>query len=193
MREYLLENYDLIVSIFLAIISLLFGYFRTRSCKKKIKEVKEDMKFKTYSSAVESESPKQEFQETIPDYVLNESTNELERLAVDKNVQAIIQSYIDTALERALERFLPGQEIKEVDDIVERYNESQLDLAELGSAFDKAEEYRQQFGLGDDCSVSDIFAKLSEFSESLKGKIATYNKGGAENAVSEKGTDEKKE
>ncbi len=193
MREYLLENYDLIVSIILAIISLLFGYFRTRSCKKKIKEVKEDMKFKTYNSAVESESLKQEFKETIPDYVLNESTNELERLAVDKNVQAIIQSYIDTALDRALERFLPGQDVKEVDDIVERYNESQLDLAELGSAFDKAEEYRQQFGLGDDCSVSDIFAKLSEFSESLKGKIATYNKGGDNNEVSEKGSNETKE
>lgn len=193
MREYLLENYDVVVSVVLAIISLLFGYFRTRSCKKKLKEVKNSMKFKTYNLSVETPTPKQEFSETIPDYVLNESTNELERLAVDKNVQAIIQSYIDTALDRALERFLPNQEVKEVDDIVERYNESQLDLAELGSAFDKAEEYRQQFGLGDDCSVSDIFAKLSEFSENLKGKIATYNKGGSENAVSEKGADEKKE
>ena len=184
MREYLLENYDLVVSILLGILSLLFGFFRTHKIKKEVNE----LKFKTIDTV---EPVSQSFTETKPAYVLNSSTNELERLAVDENVQVKIQSFLETAIERALERFLPN-DVVEVDDIAERYNQSQLDLSELGKAYDMAESYREKFGLSDDCSVDDIFAKLSAYSEDLKTRIAK-SKEVKSDEVSEKDAEHKKE
>lgn len=125
------------------------------------------IKYKT-AEAVQAELAKgQEFSETIKDYILDPVTNELEESPVPKNVQAEIQSYIDVALDRALEKFLP-QVATEVDDVEDNYTAVAQDLASMGDAFDLAEEYREKLGLGADVSVADIFAKVAERAETLK-------------------------
>ena len=121
------------------------------------------MKFKTANDTREPVT--QQFSETIPDYTLNTRTNELERLPVDKDIQAYIDSYIDCALDKILERFLPITPPTDAQFI--ELEQMQTDLAQAGELFDLAEEYRDKFNLDDSLSVSQIFEYVQQESDKL--------------------------
>ena len=102
---------------------------------------------------------KQKFSEYVDDYVYNPDTKHLEPLP-PKNIQAEIQSYIDCALERALERFLP-HDVEKRDDVVD-YGEAVEDLASLGNAMAIVEDYREKLNLPDNYSMAQIYGAVSE-------------------------------
>lgn len=184
---------DLIIEIVFgvsALLAFLITFIRTGSISKSIKNLKEvqDLKYQTQEDRVQ---PSQSFSETVPDYVLNPSSNELERLPVDKNIQEYIQSFVDTALANALERFLP-KVISEDDDTVESYADKQADLGSLADAMDIAEEYREKYNLPDSYSMADIYSFVDQQASAIKSKLADLNKpkGGVEDGPSSQKTSE---
>lgn len=170
-----LENNLQIVSAALfslaGIVLFFVNYLRTGKIDKELTEFinkeLEIMKFKTANDTCQIVS--QTFSDTIPDYKLNPKTNELERLPIDKNIQAYIDSYIDCALDRILDRFLPAEQ--PTDQQFVELEQMQLDLAQAGEMFDLAEEYREKFGLSDDLSVSQIFDRVQQESDKLAKDI----------------------
>lgn len=166
-----LENNLQIVSAALfslaGIVLFFVNYLRTGKIDKELTEfINKELEIMKFKTANDSREPvAQQFSETIPDYTLNTRTNELERLPVDKDIQAYIDSYIDCALDKILERFLPitpptDQQFVELEQM-------QTDLAQAGELFDLAEEYREKFNLDDNMSVSQIFEYVQQESDKL--------------------------
>lgn len=148
------------------ILFTIVNFFRTgrlnNSAKSFIKECFDNLKNKDYS---------QSFSETITDYILNPQTNELEESPIPKNVQAYIQSYVDTALNNVLDRFLPQQIIQD-DDGVADFTQYTQDLASFGAVLDMAEDYREKFGLDEKMSAQDIFKYVQSKADNLKEKLS---------------------
>lgn len=132
------------------------------------------IKIKTAAEIYDSERKAVEFSPLVDDYMLNEETNELEVLPTKKDIQAYIQSFEKCALDNILDAFLPG-ETAESDDVRD-YTKTRFDLADVGEAFEKAEDYRERLGLGDDLSVAEVFKKMQEYANTLKSKIDESNK-----------------
>lgn len=172
--EFLENNFQILLAGFFSFAGLVLffvNYLRTGKIDKELtdfinKEV-QTLKFKTPNTATTIVA--QKFSESIPDYRLNPATNELERLPIDKNIQAYIDSYIDCALDRILDKFLPAEQ--PTDQQFVELEQMQLDLAQAGEMFDLAEEYREKFGLPDDLSVSQVFERVQQESDKLAKDI----------------------
>ena len=153
--DFLKEYGGVIFAAVQVMLSLaIYGKFSNNFLKQFLKEVDilYHRKIEDAEQAIPSVS--QSFSETRPSYVLNESTNELERLPSDEDVQAKIDSILSTALERILDRYLP-QDVQESDEIAD-YAAVRADLSELGEMYERAEEYRERYGLPDAMSVNDV-------------------------------------
>lgn len=166
-----------IAVLVLSCLAFLITFVRTGSLKKAIKNFSEVnmVKYRTMATREKTAPSPQEFSEFEDDYVLNPDTNELEKLPIQKNIQAKIDSYLECALEKALERFLP-QNVSEVDDVREDYSKSVEDLGSLGAAMEAAEEYRERFNLPDNYSLSDIYDFVDKHAKELKVKLSEFNK-----------------
>lgn len=155
------------------VIAFLITLIRTGSIKKSINSFIEvfEMKYKTVDDKKSSDF-KQSFSKLVDDYIYNPDTKLLEVLPSKKDLQAYINSHLDCALERALEKFLPN--VVNVDDsVVEDYSRSKEDLAVLAQSMELAEDYRDKFGLSDNCSVADIYAKIDEYAKNLKVHLSS--------------------
>lgn len=165
----LADNLDIVLSCVVGLLCFMVTLFRTGSVKKsiqKLKEYEEMVKYKVAEKQVEKPVKGQEFSETIDDYILDPVTNELEKSPVPKNVQAYIQSSVDIALERALEKFMP--DVVSSDDVPQQYEAMSQDLAAMGDAFELAEVYRERFGLDPKLSVSQVFSEVQKRADLLK-------------------------
>lgn len=178
--EYGSRIFDFVVYI-LGIVFFIITFKRTGNFKKSLQSLKEydDMiKYHTAATraALEEKTPTQQsFTETVKDYILDPSTNELQESPIEKNVQDYIDSHIDIALDRALQKFCPPDVVDE-DDVIADYTNSREDLAVIAEAMDVAEEYRERFGLSDKLSISQIYAEVNKRSEDLKAKLYKTNK-----------------
>lgn len=193
--QFSVFGYDLTLSELIALgCSLFLTVFyavKTRGLKNIIKEVVEYMKkykFKTESSVEETKG--QDFSSTKPVYRLNKATNELEKTDEKVDLQEIINSGIELALDHALDRLLP--KIQEAQDV------AQLDLMREDLDFametcNRAEEYREKFNLDSKLSVQDIFAHVAKQAEILDAKIKQAQSTKKEGVENEKKTDEEKE
>lgn len=151
---------------FLPFFNVIFiGLFGLKICRVN----KGENMYKTYDSARNSKIA-QTFSETIDDYVLNPETDRLEKLEIPINIQEKIQSYAEFALDRALDRFLPTED-HTADDVVESYQQHQMDLSVLGEAMDLAESYREEFSLPDNYSIAQIYAEVEKKATDLRKEI----------------------
>lgn len=160
----------------LAFIAFIITFVRTGSVKKSLRDFKEvfEVKYRTFDTRDKTAPKPTEFSPYVDDYVLNPDTNELEKLPNPKNIQAKIDSYIECALDRSLEKFMPNV-VSEIDDVSEQYSRSREDLASVGEAMEIAEEYRDKFGLSDNASIADIYSELDKHSRVLKDKLSKFN------------------
>lgn len=170
------ENYgDIIFSLLFSVVSVVcffVTFLRTGSVKKSLCEVRELIKFKT--SLTEQAPKAQEFTSEVKDYVLNPVTNELEELEIPKNVQEYIQSFVNVALDRALERFMP-KDVQE-SDVVCDYAQASTDLSVLAESLEVAEAYREKLGLPDTYSIAQIYEAVDVEAKRLKGEIDKIHK-----------------
>ncbi|UPW41912.1 hypothetical protein [Dipodfec virus RodF1_74] len=109
----------------------------------------------------------QTFTRYVKQYRLNKVTDELEEIEPLDIVQ-LIQSSLDTCLSASLSRLMPEQP---EDSAVVMLDTVRDDLDDLAQSLDIAEEWREKLNLGDDLSVSDVFAKMQEYSETLNKTI----------------------
>lgn len=178
MLDWLLANLEAIeglVIFVLAVVSFVVTLFVKHSVKKSISNFKEVLnmsKNSIYQTAFARVVPAQSFFETVPDYRLNPDTNELEELPLPRNIQAKIDSFIESALDRALKRFQPEVSAT-VDDVAERLDNSTLDLSSMAEAMEIAEQYREQLNLPDNYSMSDIYGAVDKYSSELKNKLSS--------------------
>lgn len=164
--QWILDNLELVTScvcVLLGVIAFVVTFIRTGNIKKSIRDFKE-----VKDMAKDERKYAQTFSETKKDYILNPATNELEELPLPKNIQDKIQSYIDTCLDSALEKFLP--KVEEVDEYAD-YTQRIDDLAALGEYMELAEDYRERLGLGDKASVADIYAAVDKSAKELKARL----------------------
>lgn len=173
-----------LITLSMSVFLTCFYAIKTGGLKKLIKEVVAmNYKFKTVETVEETKG--QTFSSTKPVYRLNKANGELELTDDTIDLQALINSCIDTALDRTLDRLLP--KVEQAEDIMELdLMREDLDMAMQVS--NVAEEYRSKLGLSDSLSMNDIFNEVSKQAEILKAKIDT-----AQNIKKELKSDEKKE
>lgn len=162
------DNLLMLCSCVVAIIAFVVTLFRTGSIKKSLKEFDSILsKYLTVDSK-ERKNKALTFSEYVDDYVLGRDDN-LEKLPTPKNIQKQIDSYVDTCLQRSLERYMPDNVI-DSDEVVD-YTSACNDLASFADVLDTAEHYREQFGLSDTLSVSDVYEELGKRAAELKNKL----------------------
>lgn len=107
-------------------------------------------------------------------YRYNAEKNILEELPTKIDIQAQIDSHIETCLEKVLERFLPIADPTAVEVATTQKKLSKLD--EMLALTEKANEYRQAFKLSDDLSIQEVFNAVSNKAEALKLQLSNFNK-----------------
>lgn len=172
MLQFLNDNFFDILFVVIGFVTFLVTFFRTGNVVKSISNFKET--FSMYST-LSKRYQGQSFSETVPDYVLNPATNELERKEFDKNIQDKIQSYVDCALQVALDKLLPDK-VTEQDDVAVRYNDSLVDLASVAAGIETAEHYRELLNLPDNYTISQIYAAVDAHSKDLRLRLEKFNK-----------------
>lgn len=116
----------------------------------------------------------QSFTNQRTEFKLNKRTNELEVLPDKTDLAQLIQSSIDTALDRVLQRLQP--DVDDMPDTLEQdYDNSIDDLNDLAQAVEVAETYRERLNLPLEMSVTDIYKQVSDYSETLRQKISEKN------------------
>ncbi|QXN75022.1 hypothetical protein [Microvirus mar7] len=184
--EWILENWQAVVIAGTAALSSLIGFltfFRTKSLRKSVDAVstvfaalttteKElAMKYKTLQDNEKTrEAAAQTFSPYRDKFILNPDNNELEKLPTPENLQEIIDSYLECALERALEKFLP-KNVVESEEVADDYTAHVADLASFADAMDVAEEYRERLGLPDSYSMAQIYEAVDKEAKQLKLKL----------------------
>lgn len=117
----------------------------------------------------------QEFTSKRDKYILNRSTGELEKLPIQEDLQEYVDSFSETALDKIFEKFngcVPTSDRS----AVYGYAEMKGDLSEMANVYDIAEQYRDEFGLGDDMSIEDIYKFVSSQADELKKQIENGGK-----------------
>lgn len=179
--EWFLQNWQFVLSCVFFVLGLIYAvvtFIRTGSIKKSVEsfmEVNDLVKPMSLEQAQKSKPAPTKFSEYKDEYILNPSTNELEKLPTKVNIQQKIESYLDCALERALERLMPNV-VGESEEVGENYQNSLQDLASLGEAMEVAEEWRDKLGLPDTFSMAQIYEAVDKQSKSLKAKLDSFNK-----------------
>lgn len=170
------QQISFIVTTTLSIIAFIVVLIRTGSAKTAAKSAKELMEnMAKYRASDYKDESAQTFTNERVEYTLNKHTNELEEKPIKTDLAELIQSSVETAFERVLQRLIPDTD--EVPDTIESdYDQSIDDLNDLAVAIDVAEEYREKLGLPLEMSVSEIFGKVNEYSESLKQKLSDKSK-----------------
>lgn len=166
-----LAKIDWYVVIQSLLVLCCFVYsIKVNGLSKTVKKLLGDMQNMEFLRPDDRPRTAQMFDNTVKDYVLNSVTNELVESPVLKDVQASIDSYATCSLDSALDKFLPNV-VDETDQVAE-LNTMSADLAAMAEMYERAEDYREKFNLGDDMSVADIYKavgqKANELAENLK-------------------------
>lgn len=174
--QYLADNIVTVCSVVVGLLCFIVTWVRTGSVKKAILKLKEceDEMLKYRVAEKVKPTAGQEFSNTVPDYILDPVTNELERSKIDKDIQAYIDSYVDVALDRALDKFLPNVQVES--DVVQDYTVTSQDLARMGEAFEVAEHYRDLYNLDPEMSVADVYKFVGQQADKMKNDLLNYSK-----------------
>lgn len=112
----------------------------------------------------------QSFSKSKPEYSYDPVTKEIEPTGKVIDIQAQIDSYLETRLESILDKFLNPQKV-ETADVVASKAELYDDIDTLAEILDTAEEYRQKYDMPDDYSAFDIYKKLQSLAVSYADKV----------------------
>lgn len=171
--QFSIFGYDFTLSELIALgcglFLTVFYAVKTHGLKNIIKEVlKMNYIFKTLQSVEESEG--QTFATEKPVYRLNKATGKLEMTDEKVDLQALIESSLDNALNKVLDRLIP--KVEQAEDLAELdVMRDDLDIAMEVS--NRAEEYRERFKLPDSYSINDIYNHVAKQADILKAKIDT--------------------
>lgn len=173
---------DILQFALLCVIAVI----QIRKYGKVSKEVKDELKYRTASyreqlSDTQKSKEGQKFDRVVAEYALDESTGELYKVGT-KDLQEIVQSSVDCALNRVLDKFgalPPEMQPRPVESNSVNIVEVNDDLLSLGQMFDDFEDIRERYHFDRELSYSDMFNKLEQmkidFSASVDEKIKNQN------------------
>lgn len=160
------------ISVLLAVLNCL-----TRGRYKNIlSEVKKVLNYRSadYRTNPEDIDCGTVFSNLIPQYRLNKATGMLEECdPID--ITKLVNSSRNVELKTLLAKLEQGN-AELTQSVKSQYEDYSDDLDELANALDVAEEYREKFGLDENVSVSDIFAKIEQERDKLKTTLDTLSK-----------------
>lgn len=152
-----------LIALCLSVLNAIITFVRTGTIKKEVS----DLRSPDYQK---SDDQKQSFSNKKIEYVLNERTNELEKKVGEVDLQARINSSVDTALDRVLQRLQPESYDLE-GDLESQWESAENDLIDFAEILDRAEEYREQFGMSLKATTADIYKRVQEESDKLKARL----------------------
>lgn len=135
------------------------------------------MKFRTPDYRENTAAESQKFSPLVTQYRFNSATGQLEELPDKLDIQKLIDSHVDTALENMFERFLPSDKPSEQQLIVDDMRD---DLDRLSSAMEAVDEVKEKFGLDEFASLGEVHSALSSKVAEEEAKVAAEK--AAENA-----------
>lgn len=113
----------------------------------------------------------QTFSPLVKQFKLDKRSGELVELE-PLDIQKLIDSSLDTALDRVLKRLMPDEQPQPTFADMTALSD---DLDFMSEALDTAEEWREKLGLSDEISVGDVFQKMSEYEKQLAQQLNQIN------------------
>lgn len=190
MQDFI-EQYLPTIAYVFAVVFSIFNMVYTRSTGKSLDKEVSFLKnrlpdYRESLSLADKQSEGQTFNPLVKQYKLDKHSDELIEKADMLDVQQLINSAVDTCLDRALARLMPEPTVED-GSISERLADTEDALDTLSEAFALADDYREKFNLSADLSVFDVFDRVRQYSDELQAQLDKL-KGGALN-VEEKKTD----
>lgn len=149
------EIIERVVSCIALILCVLNAIF-SKGANKKIKEIV--MKYRTpnYREKVEAEA--QSFDPLVTQYRYNKTTGELEELPDKLDIQKLVDSSLNTALEAMFDKYLPS----EIDDIEQDLTDNRDKLDRLSDAMNFADTLKEELKLDPFASIADVNIALQK-------------------------------
>lgn len=162
-----IEQYFPLIFIGLSIITSFVSMVYTRRTGKNIdKGVSQIMKYRTPDYREKQLAKSQTFSPLVQTYRLDNSTGELvENDIVD--IDKLVASNIDSALERMLERFMPVDVTDKIDGEI---SDTERDLSDIGAAMDALSEWRERLRLDDLTPADVVLAEVEKYRNDLLEK-----------------------
>ncbi|WGL31473.1 hypothetical protein [Dipodfec virus UOA04_Rod_1094] len=160
----------MILSALLSVINMVY----TRKTGKSIDaEVSNLMKVRTPNyrqsmTVAEKVADGQTFSRFVKQYKLDPRTGALIELE-PLDIQQLINSSADTALDRVLNRLMPDESNNQPTYADLTHVTEDLDF--LSECNDVAETWRERLNLSPDMSISDVFQKMSEYEQTLTAQL----------------------
>lgn len=170
--EWLRDNWQLIVYPLLVVLQILLG---NRNANSIIKEVL-TMLYRTPDYRECEDTQAQSFSRTKPMYELDTRTNSLVKQENELDIQELINSRLDSCLQKALERLMPDE--TEKDGLIADFTDTRDDMDVLAEALDVAETWRDKLGLPEDMPTAAIFGEMTKYEQSLKTKLKEVSNNG---------------
>lgn len=165
MKEFL-QNYekyiDIATNLIFVVLSILL-FFKTKDTKYLLGVIEEMNKEKIKTKG-------QTFDNLVQVYRLNKSTNILEPTDDFIDVQELVNSSLETSLDRMLNRLMPIETAE--DTIQDNIDIMEDKLDTMASLINIANEYRTAKGLSADLSIEEVYKSMQNDSETLKVKLA---------------------
>lgn len=156
--QWIVTHKDDIISVFSLLCALIVALIQVVKYIKYSKEIKMSKDFK------------QSFSKTKPEYAYDPVTKEIEPTGKFIDIQAQIDSYLETRLESILEKFLSPQKL-ETQDVVASKEEMYDDIDHLAKLLDDAEELRDKYELPDNMDAFDIYKHIQNLATSYVDKV----------------------
>lgn len=163
-----LDWYSIVLTLIIIVINIISG----RGNSRLLQEVK-NMQYRLPTYRQNEPAEAQEFSALKPKYELNERTNELVDSGEKIDIQKLINSAVDTCLERTLARLMPTD--TDIDDKIVDLSDTRDDLESLTEALTVAEDWRERLDLPDTMSVQDVFKQIEQYEAKLRADIDTVN------------------
>lgn len=164
-----IENLVDLLPVIMAILSAIVIFFRTGNLKKATDELKkvkgeEELKYRTTDYRQKKDNgDAQSFDETVKVWRMNkEKGYPVETDEID-NLQKKIDSYLETALDRVLAKYMPVQyDSAEEARISTGISRTQSDLDFLTETETDLEETRQAYGLDETATIADLISVIKK-------------------------------
>lgn len=169
MVDFILNHLEIIIMI------LMFVLFFIQSVKERgLRKTLEDLlvnyrseKYRTEELEKGESSSAQSISSIVPEYEFSEKDNTVVQVG-EKDMQAYIQSFEDSALDRVLDKFLSGQiplptHVGAVNtDSVADFDLSSDYLLEYAKLIDEANKLRAKYELSDSLDVKAVFEEVEK-------------------------------
>lgn len=189
MTQFLQVYFSEILSIIQTLILVLTAIYLTKVTKNpKFLEGVFDVimtKYKTEQTVTKTKG--QKFAHTVPVYELDSKTGELVKTDKLINIDELVNSSKDSALNNIYDRFLPDEQSTEMVNF-DIHSDRDFQLNDLRKSFELVESYRSKYKLPADMDALDVLSYVEKSAKKAKENVdklkeqVELKKGGVENA-----------